>query len=301
MDQETGIVHAMTIDVEDYFHVSAFAKNISMKDWDNWPCRVEVNTDRILQLLDEAGVTATFFILGWVAERYPQVTRKIAEAGHEIASHGYTHQLVYNQSSGVFRDETYRSKLLLEDQSGQAVTGYRAASYSITVKSLWALDILSELGFTWDSSIFPVHHDRYGVPGSPKRPYQVETHQGPITEFPLTSANVWGQSVPAAGGGYFRQYPYWLSKVLFANASGHNRHPAIFYLHPWEIDPDQPRVPGASWFSRFRHYTNLHKCEGRLRNMLQDFRFGTVSQALAQADTRQQVPLAQLGQIPAAS
>ena len=276
------VTHAMTIDVEDYYHVAAFGNVIDPSDWPKWPSRVENNTRRLLALFDDSGIKATFFVLGWVAERYPELIKEIASQGHEIASHGYSHQLIYTQSQQTFRDETTKSKQILEDLIGTAVTGYRAASYSITQQSLWALDILGELGFTWDSSIFPVHHDRYGIASSPKKPYIINTHGNhKITEFPLTTAKLFGQSVPAAGGGYFRQYPYALSRWLFDRASEHSTVPQIFYLHPWEIDPDQPRIPGASAFSRFRHYTNLGRCEARLKQLLNDFDFSTVSNSLA--------------------
>lgn len=291
-----GIKHAMTIDVEDYYHVSAFGKVIAPEDWDQWPSRVEQNTDTLLGMFDDANIKATFFVLGWVAERYPNIVKKLAANGHEVASHGYSHQLIYRQTPEVFKEETYRSKVLLEDQCGSAVQGYRAASYSITPKSLWALDILGELGFTWDSSIFPVHHDRYGIPGSPEEPYTIITQSGhSLTEFPLTTAKVFGQSVPAAGGGYFRQYPYALSRWLFNRASLNQSKPQIFYLHPWEIDPEQPRVPGASWFSNFRHYTNLARCQPRLRQMLQDFAFTTVTESIASTPITQQKTQASLG------
>jgi polysaccharide deacetylase family protein (PEP-CTERM system associated) len=276
-------IHAMTVDVEDYFHVAAFNRVISPTDWPNWPSRVEENTHRLLDVFARHEIHITFFILGWVAERYPNLVRAIADAGHEVASHGFSHQLIYRQTPEVFRAETLKSKQLLEDITGQPILGYRAASYSITRQSLWALDILGELGFTWDSSIFPTRHDNYGIPGSPEEPYILETSNGcRLTEFPLTTANVLGQPVPAAGGGYFRQYPYWLSRWLFARASMHGRKSQIFYLHPWEIDPEQPRVPNASWFSNFRHYTNLHRCLPRLERLLNDFAFGTMSSALQQ-------------------
>ena len=287
-------VHAMTVDVEDYFHVAALAKAIKPEDWDNWPSRVERNTQRLLALFDEKKIKATFFVLGWVADRYPEIVKDIVAQGHELASHGYTHQLVYSQTPEVFRAESERSKKLLEDISGQQIEGYRAASYSITKKSLWALDILSELGFTWDSSIFPVHHDRYGIPGSPEQPYEIQTNEAIIKELPLTTAKVAGLTLPAAGGGYFRQYPYPLSRYLFKKAANKaiaraDKHHStqnrptlsetsqIFYLHPWEIDPDQPKVGNISRFSRFRHYTNLDKCYTRLERMIDDFHFGRVS------------------------
>ncbi len=285
----------MTVDVEDYFHVAAFAKVIDAKGWDRYPCRVERNTDVLLQLFEQKQIKATFFVLGWVAERYPEIVRKIVAQGHEIASHGYSHQLVYSQTPEIFREETHRSKQILEDQAQQAVVGYRAASYSITAKSLWALDILAELGFAWDSSIFPIRHDNYGMPNSPERPYRIKTSGGGvITEFPLTTAKVAGISVPAAGGGYFRQYPYFLSRFLFERASLKGTRPQIFYLHPWEIDADQPRVPGASWFSRFRHYTNLKRCLPRLERMIDDFPFGTVSESILTAGVNLEIELKEL-------
>lgn len=274
----------MTVDVEDYFHVSAFAKVIEPSQWDQWPTTVERNTRRLLDLFDETDIRATFFVLGWVAERQPALVREIVARGHEIASHGYSHQLVYRQTPAVFRSETMRSKQLLEDIAQTPVIGYRAASYSITRESLWALDILIELGFQWDSSIFPVYHDRYGIPASPTRPYRIRSDGGELLEFPLTTAKLLGYTIPAAGGGYFRLYPYWLSRHLFASATNHGQRPVIFYLHPWEIDPDQPRVPGASLLSRFRHYNNLERCLPRLRQLIGTFPFGTVSDSLRSID-----------------
>jgi polysaccharide deacetylase family protein (PEP-CTERM system associated) len=270
----------MTVDVEDYFHVSAFAKVIKPADWPQWPTTVERNTRSLLDLFDETGIKSTFFILGWVAERYPELIREIHARGHEIASHGYSHQLVYKQTPAEFRAETTRSKQLLEDLVQTPIVGYRAASYSITRQSLWAIDILIELGFTWDSSIFPVYHDRYGIPDSPTRPYRISSGGGELLEFPLTTAKLLGYSMPAAGGGYFRLYPYALSRWLFKKATDDNRTPAIFYLHPWEIDAEQPRVPGASLLSRFRHYNNLERCLPRLKNLIAEFPFGTVSDSL---------------------
>lgn len=278
--RRAGTLHALSVDVEDYFHVAALSGVIAPEDWGTLPSRVEQNTERLLELFDRRQVKCTFFVLGWVAERYPALIRKLADHGHEIASHGYSHQLVYNQTPAVFTEETRKSKAILEDIIQQPVTGYRAASYSITRESLWALDILAELGFTWDSSIFPIHHDRYGIPDSPKTPYTIQTSTGvALREFPLTTAKLFRMNIPAAGGGYFRQFPYPLFRHLFRMASAGDTQPQMFYLHPWEIDPDQPRYNDASWFSRFRHYTNLDKCYGRLERLLGDFRFGTVSQS----------------------
>jgi polysaccharide deacetylase family protein (PEP-CTERM system associated) len=268
------IKNAMTVDVEDYFQVSAFAESIEQKDWDSHPLRVENNTHKILDMFDESNQKATFFVLGWVAERQKELVLEISKRGHEVACHGYSHQLVYNQSREVFKEETIRAKAILEDIIQQPVLGYRAASYSITEKSKWALDILAESGFVYDSSIFPVRHDRYGMPDTPEHPYKLETPAGhSIIEFPLSTAKIINYRLPIAGGGYFRLYPYWLSKLGLKQINRQQK-PFIFYLHPWEVDPEQPRID-ASWFSRFRHYNNLDKCEDRLKNLLDDFQFGT--------------------------
>ncbi|EON92756.1 polysaccharide deacetylase [Marinobacter lipolyticus SM19] len=275
-----SITNALTVDVEDYFQVAALAEAVSRDDWASMEYRVDNNTDRLLALFDHRNVRATFFTLGWVAERSPALVRRIRDAGHEIASHGYSHQLIYNQSPEVFREETRKSKQILEDIIGESVTGYRAASYSITARSRWALDILCEEGFTWDSSIFPVHHDRYGMPGTPYGPYLLEApNGGTLTEFPLSTCPIGQYRLPIAGGGYFRLYPYWLSRWGLGriNRAG---QPFIFYLHPWEIDTEQPRLKVKA-LSRFRHYNNLDKCMSRLEGLLGDFRFGSVSDALS--------------------
>ncbi len=282
------IKNALTVDVEDYFHVSAFAKSISRKDWDKHPLRVEKNTYRLLDMFDEAQVKATFFVLGWVADRNKGLVKEIAARGHEVASHGYSHQLIYNQTQDEFREETRRSKSLLEDIVQTPVRGYRAASYSITRDSLWALDILAEAGFTYDSSIFPVRHDRYGIPDAKEIPHILKTPQGhSLVEFPLSTANIFNYKLPIAGGGYFRLYPYVLSRAGLRQVNS-RQQPFIFYLHPWEIDPDQPKVE-ASWFSRFRHYNNLEKCESRLQRLMQDFQFGTAWQVLENLDLPNQI------------
>lgn len=274
-----AIQNALTVDVEDYFHVSAFAKSINRADWDKHPLRVEKNTHRLLDLFDEAQVKATFFVLGWVAEQNKGLVTEIAERGHEIASHGYSHQLIYNQTQEVFREETIRSKSLLEDIVQAPIRGYRAASYSITKDSLWALDVLAEAGFNYDSSIFPVRHDRYGIPDANEIPHILETPDGHLlAEFPLSTAKIFNYKLPVAGGGYFRLYPYLLTRAGLRQVNS-RQQPFIFYLHPWEIDPDQPKVD-AGWFSRFRHYNNLDKCESRLQRLMQDFQFGTAWQVL---------------------
>jgi polysaccharide deacetylase family protein (PEP-CTERM system associated) len=277
-----SVPNALTVDVEDYFHVSALAPSIHRDSWASRESRVVANTHRLLALFEQFGVRGTFFLLGWVAERHPQLVKDIAAGGHEIACHGFSHRLVYDQSPEEFREETLRSKNLLEDAIGAPVLGYRAASYSIVKSSLWALDILAELGFTYDSSIFPVRHDRYGIPDAERVPHRMRTPGGQtIVEWPLATANVLGFRLPVAGGGYFRLLPYALSRWGLASINRRERQPFIFYLHPWEIDPDQPRVR-AGWLSRFRHYTNLGKCEERLRRLLGEFRFGTARGGLVQ-------------------
>ena len=274
-----SIQNALTVDVEDYFQVSAFANSVAQNDWDNYSLRVEKNTHKLMDLFDERQIKATFFVLGWVAERANSLILEIANRGHEVACHGYSHQLVYNQSPDVFRQETIRSKSLLEDIIQQPVRGYRAASYSITRRSLWALDILAEAGFDYDSSIFPVRHDRYGIPDSPEFPYVLDTPEGhKLVEFPLSTAKLLKYKLPIAGGGYFRLYPYWLSRAGLRQIN-RKQKPFIFYLHPWEVDPEQPRIP-ASRLSRFRHYNNLDKCEARLRQLTSDFQFTTVEKVL---------------------
>jgi len=273
------IQNALTVDVEDYFQVSAFAKSVAQNDWDNYSLRVEQNTHKLMDLFDERQIKATFFVLGWVAERTNSLILEIANRGHEVACHGYSHQLVYNQSPEVFRQETIRSKSLLEDIIQGPVRGYRAASYSITRRSLWALDILAEAGFDYDSSIFPVRHDRYGIPDSPEFPHVLDTPEGhKLVEFPLSTAKIMKYKLPIAGGGYFRLYPYWLSRAGLRQINRKEK-PFIFYLHPWEVDPEQPRI-SASRLSEFRHYNNLDKCEDRLRRLTSDFQFTTVEKVL---------------------
>jgi len=277
-----NVPNALTVDVEDYFHVSALAPSIDRGSWGSRESRVVGNTHRLLDLFGQFGVRGTFFVLGWVAERHPRLVKDIAGAGHEVACHGFSHRLVYEQSPEEFREETLRSKRLLEDTIGAAVLGYRAASYSIVRRSLWALDILAEAGFAYDSSIFPVHHDRYGIPDAERNPHRMATPGGRwIVEWPLAVASVLGFRLPVAGGGYFRLLPYALSRWGLASINRRDRRPFIFYLHPWEIDPGQPRVR-VGWLSRFRHYTNLDKCEARLRRLLGDFRFGTARDSLSQ-------------------
>jgi polysaccharide deacetylase family protein (PEP-CTERM system associated) len=276
------ITNALTVDVEDYFHVAAFAPNIARESWTSLESRVVGNTRKLLAIFEQFDVRGTFFVLGWVAEQYPQLIKDIAARGHEIACHGWSHRLVYEQSPEEFHEETLRSKNLLENITGSAVLGYRAASYSIVRESLWALDILADLGFVYDSSIFPVRHDRYGIPNADRAPNRMSTPNGKsIVEWPLATASILGFRLPVAGGGYFRLLPYWLSRWGLASINERELRPFIFYLHPWEVDPAQPRV-SASRLSRFRHYTNLEKCEERLRRLLGEFKFGTAREGLVQ-------------------
>src|SRR5580692_1801968 len=296
------VLNAFSVDVEDYFQVAALAPAIPVESWPTREYRVEANTEVILKLCAEKNVRGTFFILGWVAEKSPQLVKRIAAAGHEIACHGYSHQLIYNQTQAVFREETLRSKHFLEDTIGTAVTGYRAASFSITRDSLWALDVLLDAGFEYDSSVFPIHHDRYGIPGASPAPGKIQApSQRSLVEFPMSAAKFCGVQVPVSGGGYFRILPYWLTRAGLKQINERRGRPFAFYLHPWEIDPGQPRIKVGA-FSRFRHYTNLSRCEARLRRVLQEFAFtsmhevllqrGLLAQERSSAPMRQPAPLA---------
>jgi len=275
-----SIVNAMTIDVEDYFQVSAFDAVVSREAWTDCPSRVVANTEKILAIFSEHRVKATFFVLGWVAERFPSIVASIAAAGHELASHGFMHRLVYEQTPDAFREDVRRAKALIEDQAGQAVRGYRAPSYSITRKSLWALDVLVEEGYAYDASIFPIRHDRYGIPDAPRHPYSLKRAAGALAEAPPSTVRMGSMNLPVAGGGYFRLLPYGWTRWGIGRINGAEKQPAIFYLHPWEIDPAQPRLQ-ASAISRFRHYRHLDKTEGRLRRLLSDFRFGRLDAVIS--------------------
>jgi len=270
-----------SVDVEDYFHASALADGVRAIGLKNLEHRVTNNTHRVLQVLDDNNTKGTFFVLGWVAERYAELVRDIQNEGHEIACHGYSHSVIYEQTPEVFRNETLKAKKLLEDITGTEVIGYRAASFSITKDTLWALDILQEAGFLYDSSIFPVHHDRYGIPNANLEPHVTHLTNGKsLVEVPMTVAKFGGLSVPVSGGGYFRLYPYLLSKFA-AKRVGSAGRPWVFYVHPWEVDPGQPKLP-VRGLSKFRHYNNLHKTESRLRRMLADFRFQSMRSYLTQ-------------------
>ena len=274
------VVNAMSIDVEDYFHVSVFDGIVPRSRWDHMESRVCRNTERLLDIFDEHSVQSTFFVLGWVAERHPQLVRAILSRGHEIASHGYGHRLVYDQTPEAFRDDVQRAKRTIEDAGGVEVRGYRAPSYSITPRSLWALDILIDEGHAYDASIFPIRHDRYGIPVSPREPFHVERDGGGLMEVPGSTVRFGALNLPVGGGGYFRILPYEWTRWGIARLNDVDQQSAVFYLHPWEIDPEQPRLP-AGWLGRFRHYRNLAKTEERLRTLLTDFRFATVGALLA--------------------
>jgi len=280
------MINALTIDVEDYFHVTAFERQIKPDEWDTYPLRVEGNTLRILDMLDEFALRATFFVLGWVAERLPGLVREIHRRGHEIACHGYGHQLIYRLSPQEFRKDISKAKTILEDICGERVYGYRAPSYSITTESLWALDILVEEGFSYDSSIFPITHDIYGIPGGKRFPHEITTHAGKILEFPISTfplkVGVWQSRLPIAGGGYLRLFPAALVARAIQAINTKEKQPVIVYFHPWEIDPQQPRIK-AGLKSCFRHYLNLERMELKIRHLLDNFRFSSAKDILGQA------------------
>ncbi len=273
------MINALTIDVEDYYMVSAFADVVHFKDWSTFESRVEKNTYRILELLCQRGVKATFFVLGWVAEQCPGLIRDIHSAGHEVGCHGYNHRLIYHLSPEEFREDVRKAKAILEDVTGAPVIGYRAASYSIVERTLWALDILIEEGFRYDSSIFPIHHDRYGFPGAERFPHVMRRETGPIMEFPPSTFRVLGQNFPVAGGGYLRLYPLPLTKIAMKLINGQEKKPVIVYFHPWEIDVDQPRLQGRL-STIFRHYVNLGSTMLKLESFLSDFQFSNLSSFL---------------------
>lgn len=272
--------NVMSIDVEDYYMVSAFADVVRFEDWGTYDSRVEKNTYRILELLNEYSVKATFFILGWVGEHYPNLVRDIHTAGHEVASHGYNHRLVYELSPAEFREDVRKSKRILEDISGNSVTGYRAASYSVVRETFWALDILIEEGFVYDSSIFPVYHDRYGVPDADRFPHIINRGDRTLWEFPPSTYRLLGTNVPISGGGYFRLFPFWICKFAISRINSKEDKPVIFYLHPWEIDGEQPRLSGRT-LSKIRHYTNLSSTYSKLSTLLKEFQFQPISSFLS--------------------
>ena len=264
------IRNAMTCDVEDYFQVSAFAPYIDRASWPSRECRVEANIDRILALFEAGGVRATFFTLGWIAERYPNVVKRIVAGGHELASHGYGHLRASDQTREEFANDIRSSKALLEDLGGQAVLGYRAPSFSIGRGNLWALDELLDAGYRYSSSIYPIAHDHYGMPEAPRFAFYPNGTDG-LLEIPITTVNILKRNLPAGGGGYFRLLPYTLSRWMMAKVNKEDQRPALFYFHPWELDPGQPRPEGLGAKARFRHYINIDRMEGRIAQLARDF------------------------------
>jgi polysaccharide deacetylase family protein (PEP-CTERM system associated) len=265
------ITNALTIDVEDYFQVSAFAPHIDRADWENRECRVERNVQRILDLLDRHNTKATFFTLGWVAQRYPQLVKEIVKRGHELASHGYGHERASDLSEAAFLEDIRSAKDILEDLGGLAVHGYRAPSFSIGKDNLWAFDCLATTGHRYSSSIYPIAHDHYGMPDSPRFAYEVRPG---LLEVPITTLRAFGRNFPSSGGGYFRLLPYALSRWMLQRVNATDRQSGIFYFHPWEIDAQQPRIPGIGAKTRFRHYVNIDRVEARLNQLLTDFQWG---------------------------
>ena len=272
------VVNMMTVDVEDYFHASAFDRVVPRTSWFERESRVVRNTHRLLEFFHNHGVKSTFFVLGWVAERFPSLVREIGSCGHEIASHGFHHQLIYTLTRDQFREDVKRAKATLEDTGGRQVYGYRAPSFSIVRSSLWALDVLIEEGHRYDASIFPIHHDRYGIPDAPRLPHVIERGAGSIVEVPASTTRIGPLNLPIAGGGYFRVLPYAFTRWGMArlNAAG---QPAVFYIHPWEIDADQPRLE-ASRTTAWRHYSNLDGTHKRLECLVNDFAFSTIAATL---------------------
>ena len=263
--------NVISVDVEDYFHAEALSHVAPRRQWDGYKCRVESNTQRLLELFAARNVTATFFVIGWVAERFPALVRQIAAAGHELACHSYWHRLIYELDPQGFREDTRRAKDVIEQIAGMRIDGYRAPTYSIIARSLWALEILVELGFTYDSSIFPIHHDRYGIASAPRRPFRITTPAGPLIEYPLTTFRIGRHRLPVAGGGYLRLLPQWYTRFGVKRVLDEGL-PVIVYVHPWEIDNNQPRLP-CRLTVRLRHYTNLSKTYERLNSMLQQGTF----------------------------
>lgn len=277
-----GLANAMSCDVEDYFQVSAFENLISRDDWRGRASRVERNVDRLLELYDAADTKCTFFTLGWVAEQFPHVIRRIVDADHELASHGYDHKRVTSLSPMEFRDDVVRTKNILEQIGGVPVRGYRAPSFSIGPEAAWAHPILEEAGYVYSSSIYPVNHDHYGLPSAPRVPFRV--NDCGLIEVPMSTVRLVGRNFPVSGGGYFRLLPLSVSKAAIRRINDRERRPAVFYFHPWEIDPEQPRVRGISAKTRFRHYVNLNRFESRLRDLLESFRWDRMDRVFLRQD-----------------
>jgi len=277
------IVNLLTVDVEDYFMVSAFSDVVGVHQWGNFESRINNSTLRVLDIIDRYSIKGTFFVLGWVAERYPWIVKEIDNRGHEVACHSYCHRLVYNMTSEEFREDTRKAKAIIEGIIGKEISGYRAPSYSITEKSLWALKILAEEGFKYDSSIFPIRHDRYGFPAYSRFPKMEATGtDGKILEIPLSTIKIFGENLPVGGGGYLRMYPLWFSHYAIRELNEKEKKSAIVYVHPWELDPDQPRLRGGL-LSKFRHYINLEKTESRLESLFGEFQFRSIGDVFQEA------------------
>jgi len=272
-------LNALTVDVEDYFHVAAFEQQITPADWQHMTPRVDRNTRVLLDQFDRNNAKATFFFLGWVAERFPELVKEVQRRGHEVASHGFSHTRVHQQTQAEFRDDVVKAKDILEQLTGEAVIGYRAPSFSINKQSEWAFEILKDIGHVYSSSTYPIKHDLYGVPDWPQQPYM--RPEG-IWEIPMPTLTMLGRQLPIAGGGYFRLMPYWLSSKLISKFLREDRMPYMFYFHPWEVDPEQPRVEGAGQKSKFRHYVNLDKMEHKLDRLLTQFNWGSLGQVYQQ-------------------
>jgi polysaccharide deacetylase family protein (PEP-CTERM system associated) len=284
------LASALTVDVEDYFQIEAFARTVRYADWPSYAPRVGHNTRRLLDMMDSHRAVGTFFVLGWVADRDPGLVREIASRGHELACHGYAHRPLWTMAMQEVREDVRRAKATIEDTAGVRVAGYRAPTFSVTRQTLWALDILAELGFDYDSSIFPIRHDRYGIPDAPRFPHRVRLRSGAeIIEFPMTTFPVGRLRLPFSGGGYLRLLPYPLVRHAMRYVTQQERRPAIVYLHPWEIDPDQPRL-AERWPTRMRHYTNLHRTEGKIGRLLKEFKFTTATDVLGALDLASVAP-----------
>jgi len=281
-------MNILTIDVEDYFQVENFKKVIKFSNWERYESRVVQNTEKILEILFYEKVKATFFVLGWTARRYPKLVQRIHRAGHEVASHGYAHQLVYTQKPEEFREDLSNTRKILEDIIQKPVLGYRAPSYSVTKKSIWALDILMEEGLSYDSSLFPIHHDRGGLPEAKRHPYKIYNHTSYIWEFPISTIKILNQNVPFSGGGYFRLLPYGFIKSAIKKINKEG-FPTIVYIHPWELDPQQPRIK-ADYLSRFRHYVNISKTEEKFKQLLNDFEFKPIRDFLTLEKSENESP-----------
>jgi polysaccharide deacetylase family protein (PEP-CTERM system associated) len=276
------ICNALTVDVEDYFQVSALAPHIARSEWERIPCRVERNIDVVLQLLAESQSQATFFTLGWIAERYPRLVERIVSEGHELASHGYAHQRATEQTPAAFLEDIRSAKALLEDIGGVEVRGYRAPSFSVGAANRWAFDCIAEAGYRYSSSVYPIRHDHYGMPDAPRFPYR--SREG-LLEVPLSTVRVLSINLPAGGGGYFRLLPYCVSRTLIRHINSQDQRPAVFYFHPWELDAEQPRIGGTSLKTRVRHYVNLHRTLPRLQRLLRDFAWGRIDRTFPECTT----------------